>query len=42
MTLDLPVRGAEIVDGSGAPRYRAEVGVAGGETPGEVLRGAWP
>ena len=30
MTLDIAIRGAAVVDGSGAPRYRADVGVRGG------------
>lgn len=30
MTLDIAIRGATAVDGSGAPRYRANAGVRGG------------
>jgi N-acyl-D-amino-acid deacylase len=30
MGLDLLIRDGTIVDGSGAPRYRADIGIAGG------------
>jgi N-acyl-D-aspartate/D-glutamate deacylase len=36
--LDVPIQNGQVVDGSRAPRYRADVAIAGGHFVDEVTR----